>query len=68
MKLENLTITATIDGEPVMVMLDKDQTAILPDLIAACDQTGRCRVAKLDPNEYTLSKPSFSNDEIGQSE
>ena len=61
MKLENITITATIDGEPVMVILDKNQTDMLPDLIAACDQTGKCRVTKLDPNEYTLSKPSFAN-------
>ena len=60
MKLENVTITATIDGEPVMVILDKNQTDMLPDLIAACDQTGKCRVTKLDPNEYTLSKPSFA--------
>ena len=64
MKLENVTITATIDGEPVMVILDKDQTAMLPDLIAACDKTGKCRVAKLDPKEYTLSKPSFANTKV----
>jgi len=61
MKLENLTITATIDGEPVMVILDSDQVAMIPDLIAACDKSGKCRVAKLDPTEYTLSKPSFAN-------
>ena len=64
MKLENITITATIEGEPVMVMLDKNQTAILPDFIAACDKTNTCRVARLDPKEYTLSKPSFANAEM----
>jgi len=47
MKLENVTITATIKGEPVMVILDDDQIAL--------------RVAKLDPKVYTLSKPSFAN-------
>lgn len=61
MKLENITITGTINGEPVMVMLDNDQIAMLPSLIAACDKTNKCRVAKLDPKEYTLSKPSFAN-------
>jgi len=64
MKLENITITATIEGEPVMVMLDKNQTAMLPDLIAACDKTNKCRVARLDPKEYTLSEPSFANAEM----
>ena len=59
MKLENVTITATIDGEPVMVVMDKHQTAMLPNLIAACGKTGTCRVIKLDPEKYTLSKPSF---------
>ena len=63
MKLENVTITATINGEPVMVILDNNQAAMMPDLIALCDRTGKCRVAKLDPKEYTLSKPSFANTE-----
>ena len=48
--------------EEMMVMLDKNQTAMLSDLIAACDKTNKCRVARLDPKEYTLSKPSFAND------
>jgi len=67
MKLENIAITATISGEPVMVMLDKNQQQMLPDLIAACDKTNRCRVAELDPKEYTLSKPSFKNKEAQRS-
>jgi len=61
MKLENITITGTINGEPVMVMLDNDQIAMLPSLIAERDKTNKCRVAKLDPKEYTLSKVSFVN-------
>ena len=64
MRLENITITATIDGEPVMVVLDGDQREMLPDLIAACDKSGTCRVAKLDPKEYSLSKPSFLSDNV----
>ncbi len=59
MKLENITITATIEGDPVMVVLDSDQRKMLPDLIANCDKSGACRVARLDPKEYTLSRPSF---------
>tara|TARA_R110000868_G_scaffold397161_1_gene669708 strand:+ start:1802 stop:2005 length:204 start_codon:yes stop_codon:yes gene_type:complete len=62
MKLENATITGTIDGEPVIVILDENQTAMLPDLIAACDKANKCRVAKLDPKECTLSKPSLANE------
>jgi len=68
MKLENVTITATIDGDPVMVMLDNDQMAMLPNLLAACDKTGKCRVAKLDPKEYTLSNPSFANNKSTNAE
>ena len=59
MELENITITATIESEPVMVVLDSDQRKMLPDLIAACDKSGACRVARLDPKEYTLSRIPF---------
>jgi len=58
-KLENISITATINGEPVVVVLTEDQKNLLPDLIASCDPTSKCRVAKLDPKEYSLSKPIF---------
>ena len=68
MKLDNLAITATIDGEPVMVILDKDQIAMLPNLIAACDKTGKCRVIKLDPKEHKLSQPEFKSDILSFSE
>jgi hypothetical protein len=61
MKMKNITITATINGDPVMVVLDADQIDMLPNLIAASDKTGKCRVVRLDPKEYTLSKPSNAN-------
>ena len=64
MKLENITITATIEGDPVMVVLDSDQRKMLPDLISACDKSGACRVAKLDPKEYKLSRLSFLSDKL----
>ena len=69
MKLDNLAITATIDGEPVMVILDKDQIAMLPNLIAACDKTGKCRVTKLDPEKYRPWKrnlESLSDKEVDE--
>ena len=59
MELENITITATIEGDPVMVVLDSDQRKMLPDLIANCDKSGACRVARLNSREYTLSSPSL---------
>ena len=38
MELKNITITATIEGDPVMVVLDSDQRAARPN--CCCDKSG----------------------------
>jgi len=62
MELKNLTITATIDDDPVMVILNKEERGLLTTLIqSTCG--GLIKVAKLDKNQYTLSKPEFEKKE-----
>jgi len=59
MTLENITVTATIDGEPVMVLVMPEGESLLVGFLASVDPTGKCRVVKLDPEKYELGIPSF---------
>ena len=59
MKLENITVTGTIKGEPVMVIIDAESEGLLVELLASIDPAGKCRLVKLDPAKYELSKPYF---------
>lgn len=59
MKLENLTVTAMVEGQPVMIILNDDQKQLLPQLIMSTALDRKIKVAKLDPTKYFLDKVEF---------
>lgn len=59
-KLENLSITAVINGEPVLIAMSEEQCSIMATVLLPSLFGGAIKVLKLDKDVHKLGTMTFA--------
>ena len=62
----NLSVTAMINNEPVLILIEKENEDLVLSLIASISTNEALQVIKLDPVLYALHAPKFLKSNNGE--